>query len=305
MSIRRTRPAAMIRHELGLAQAYRASYADRPTDDELVLLMRNDNERDIAALEAELEQALSGDLELTLDGRPVADHRVTLTYFNRLTDSLQAAFRAVYRTMSPSGSIQRGEATLSIAGTAPGSFKVALTVPTTQLELLDDPLADRAMRRIVQLLQAAVSGTEATTAAEFAAQASEPEVRAMIRVAASMATSGGTTGVRYRAVDGTETIANVRPDAARRLAESLAGRTGREILTVTGHLTMAQDQPPRVRLTTADDEYFAVVTSDELLDRVKTLLFGDVDATLVVDMRTSPTSGTPSTTTELIDLEPA
>lgn len=295
----------MIRHELGLARACRATYADRPTDDELVLLMRNDNERDIAALEAELEQAFSGDLELTLDGRPVADHRVALTYFNRLTDSLQAAFRAAYRTMTPTGSINRGEATLSIAGTAPGSFKVSLTVPAAQLELLEDPLADRAMMRIVRLLQAAASGTEATSAEEFAAGAAEPEVRAMIRLAASMATSGGTTGIRYRAVDGTETIASVRHEAARRLAEALAGRTGREVVTVTGHLSMAQDQPPRVRVTTTDDVYLAVVTSDELLDRVKSLLFGEVEATLVVDMRTSPTSGTPSTTTELIDLEPA
>ncbi len=305
MRSRPTRPVAMIRYELELAQACRASYADRPTEDELVLLMRDDNERDIVALEAELEQALSGDLELTLAGRPVTDHRVALTYFNRLTDSLQAAFRATYRTMTPTGTIQRGEATLSIAGTAPGSFKVTFTLPAAQLELLEDPIADRAMRRIIELLRAADSGASAPTAERFASTATEPEVRAMIRVAASMATSGGTTDVRHRAVDGSETIASVRADAARRLAESLAGRTGREILTITGHLTMAQDQPPRVRLTTADDVYLAVVTSEELLDRVKVLLFGDVEATLVVDMRTSPTSGTPSTTTELIDLVPA
>ena len=40
----------------------------------------------------------------------------------------------------------------------------------------------------------------------------------------------------------------------------------------------------------------------ELLDRVKELLFDEVEATLAVDMRTSPTTGRPDTEIELLDI---
>lgn len=45
--------------------------------------------------------------------------------------------------------------------------------------------------------------------------------------------------------------------------------------------------------------------SDDLLDQVKGLLFGEVIATLGVDMRTSITTGSPNTQTELMEIEGA
>ena len=72
-----------------------------------------------------------------------------------------------------------------------------------------------------------------------------------------------------------------------------------------GHLQMAQDDPARVRITTLDDQYLATILNEELLDRVKHLLFLQVTATLVIDMRTSPSTGAPLTHIELLDLEQA
>jgi hypothetical protein len=303
--VSKVRPIAMIQHDLDTALAYQASYAKRPPAHELVQQMRDANEREIMELRAELAEALSGDLEISLDGHPVQDHRVSIAYFNRVTESLQAAYRSVFRTLSPDGRVRRGEASLSIAGTSPGSFKVALKAPMAQLDLLDDPLIDRAMVVIVELLQAAADGREAPIATEWAARASEAEVRSMIRVASAMASSQGTTKVRWRGVGGAERIVEVPAAAARNLAVALAGKVGREVIVVTGHLQMAQDEPPRVRIRAGDDDHYAAVNSPDMLDRVKSLLFDEVRATLVIDMRTSPTSGTPGTTTELMDLEPA
>lgn len=299
------RSATVIQHDLDTALAYQASYANRPPAHQLVHEMRDANEREITQLRDELAEALSGDLEISLDGHPVENHRVSLAYFNRVTESLQAAYRSVFRTLSPGGTVHRGEATLSIAGTSPGSFKVALKAPMAQLNLLDDPTIDRAMAVIVDLLQSASEGNEAPTAGEWAARASDAEVRSMIRVASAMASSRGTTKVRWRGVDRRERIVEVPAAAARNLAVALAGRVGRELLTVTGHLQMAQDEPPRVRIRAGDDDHLATVKSPDMLDLVKSLLFDEVRATLVIDMRTSPTSGTPGTTTELMDLEPA
>ncbi len=83
---------------------------------------------------------------------------------------------------------------------------------------------------------------------------------------------------------------------------ALAGETGREILTVRGHLEMGQDQPPKARIKTDASEYLASVPTDDLLDRVKDYLFGEVQATLAIDMRTSVTTGRPETQIELLDL---
>jgi nucleotide-binding universal stress UspA family protein len=98
---------------------------------------------------------------------------------------------------------------------------------------------------------------------------------------------------------------SVTADAARSLAIALAGQSGREIVTVVGHLTMAQDRPPRVRVRTQDDDYVAGANTEEMLDRVKELLFDEVRATLVIDMRTSPSTGSPDVNIELMELEPA
>ena len=193
---------------------------------------------------------------------------------------------------------------MSIAGTSPGSFKVALKTPMAQLDLLDDPIIDRAMGVIVDLLQAAAEGREDVTAAAWAARASEGEVRSMIRVSSAMASSQGRTKVRWRGVDGAERIVDVAASAARNLAVALAGNVGREVITVTGHLEMAQDEPPRIRIRAAEDDHVATVHED-MREQVKSLLFDEVRATLVVDMRTSATLGTPRMTTELRDLEPA
>jgi hypothetical protein len=85
---------------------------------------------------------------------------------------------------------------------------------------------------------------------------------------------------------------------------TLAGQVGREVITVTGHLEMAQDRPPRVRVRAPNDDFLAFVP-DELLDQVKSLLFDTVKATLVIDMRTSATTGSPDVDIELMDIEPA
>jgi len=182
---------------------------------------------------------------------------------------------------------------------------VSLKAPASQLDLLDDPIIDRTMAVIVSLLQDAAAGAAPERINDWAGRATEPEVRAMIRVASALASSQGTTSIRWRGVVGSEKVIYLQAAAARALAVSLAGKTGREVITVTGHLQMAQDQPARVRVQAADDEYLASVASPDMLDRVKALLFDEVRATLVIDMKTSPTSGSPDTTTELMDLEPA
>jgi hypothetical protein len=298
------RPIALVRHELASALAYQQRYESRHSDDQWAVRMREDNEREVERLRAELTLALSADLELSIEGVPVEDHRISVPYFNRVLESLQATYRAVLKSMSPDH-LRRAEVTLSVAGTAPGSFKVLLKAPPAQLELIDEPLVDRGMGQIVDLLQAAQAGTIDQVGPAWASRADEPEVRAMIRLAATLAASRGTTHLRWLAVGGTERMVSLSAAAARSLTLALAGEVGREILTVTGHLEMAQDRPPRVRVRTDDDEYIASVKDSEMLERVKSLLFEEVEATLVVDIRTSPTTGIPDTNVELLDLERA
>jgi hypothetical protein len=126
----------------------------------------------------------------------------------------------------------------------------------------------------------------------------------MIKLSATLAVAQGSTTIRWRGIAAPEQIVTLRKEDARDLALALSGRPGREIITVIGHLEMGQDQPPRVRFRTADEEYSAKVPN-ELLDRVKELLFGEVQATLVIDMKTSPTTGSPDTDIELLDLSEA
>lgn len=298
------RSAAEIRHDLVTAVAYQEKYSSRPSDDPLVRQMRSTNDAEIERLQAELRDAMSGVLEVALDGAPVEDHRVTVPYLNRVLESIQSSYRSVLRSLSQDQHLHRGEATLSVAGTGPGSFRVALSIPPTQLELLDDPVADRALSMIVTLLAAAEAGTAAEVGRTWAETQDETSVRSMIRLSASLASSRGTTRLRLTRASGAEQFVTVTSDAARDLAMSLAGQAGREVITVTGHLEMAQDRPPKVRVRTPDDDYLAVVP-DELLDQVKSLLFDTVQATLVIDMKTSATTGSPDVDIELMDLEPA
>jgi hypothetical protein len=264
--------------------------------------MRDENVREIEWLQEELAQALSGHLEVSLSGSPVEDHRVSVPYLNRVLETLQGTYRAVLKSIAPE-KITRAAGTLAVAGTAPGSFKVSLSAPTTQLELMDEPITDRGMGIILDLLTAAEAGEIGHVGPEWAARVEEGAVRSMIRLAAALASSRGTTHVRWRAASGEERLVAVTADAARSLAASLAGEAGREIISVTGHLEMAQDRPPRIRVTTDDDDYVAAVNSPEMLDLVRDLLFGEIRATLVIDMRTSPTTGSPGVDIELLDLE--
>lgn len=298
------RPVSLIRHDLSTAEAFQATYRDRPATDRFAHEMVQDNENEIAQLRRELAEALSADLEISLDGRPVEDHRVSLPYFNRVTQSLQAAYRAIFRSFTTDNSLRRGDAILSIAGTAPGSFRVTFKAPPEQLDLLNEPTTDRAMVELLNILSAGERG-DAEFPRAWIERADEPAVRAMIRVAAALAGSHGRTSFRWRSASGVELIVSLTAERARALATSLAGALGREIVQVVGHLSMASDDPPRVRIRTDDDEYLADVVSEDLLDVVKEVLFNQIRATIVVDMTTSPTTGQPRTKRELIDLEPA
>lgn len=298
------RPAAQIRHDLATAVEYQQRYASRLSDDPLITEMRAANEAEVEELRAELKEALSGVIEVSLSGLPVEDHHVTVPYLNRVLESLQSAYRAVYRSLNQDKHLRKGEATLSVTGTSPGSFRVVLTVPPRQLDLLGDPTADRALGAIVSLLAAAAQGTAAVAGHDWAETRDETAVRSMIRFSASLAGSRGKTTIRLTEASGRQRIVTLTAEAARDLATSLAGQAGREVVIVTGHLEMAQDRPPRVRLRTEDDEHLAVVP-DHLLDQVKGLLFDTVRATLVIDMKTSVTTGSPDVDVELLDLEPA
>jgi hypothetical protein len=297
----RFRPAASIQHELDTARAYRSQCEQRPSTDPLVLSMRSANEAEITQLERELAHATSGELEVTLAGRAFDDHRIGVPLVSRVLETLQATFRAAYRSASPHQRVGRGEATLSLVATATGSFRLILNTPPAQLDLQSAPVADQAMGSIVGLLDAAGRGNAGEAGPVWAQHAEEPLVRSMIRLAATLAGTHGTTNLRWKTSSQNEQLVSVPSDQARSLAVALAGQAGREIVTVTGHLEMGQDQPPRVRVRTADDEYLARVPT-QLLERVKELLFEEIQATLIVDMKTSPTTGSPDTEIELLDL---
>lgn len=298
------RPVAMIRRDLDTALAYRERYRERSSDEPHVLSMRRSNDEEITSLEAELADATSSDVEFTFLGSAYDSHTAAVPYVARVLDSFQATFRAAYRSTVQGGRLKRGEATLALAATTPGSFKLQIKTPSAQLDLLSSPGVDQAMQAISGLLEAAADGTAAAAAAEWASRSEEPAVRAMIRLAVALASAEGATVLRWNGITTTERLVQLHPENARDLAIALAGQTGREVITVVGHLEMGQDQPPRVRIRTADDDYLARVTTDDMLDKVKTLIFGEVSATLVIDMRTSPTTGNPESVIELLDIEP-
>src|SRR5690606_2897038 len=127
----------------------------------------------------------------------------------------------------------RSATTLSVAAFAPGSFKLHLKTPPTQLELLDDPPPEQAMLELVDLLASAESGTVGSVAADWASRAPEPAVRSMIRLSATLAGGGGTTRIRWRGVEKEERLVSLTAEAARTLVEALAGQSGREVITVT------------------------------------------------------------------------
>ncbi len=299
------RPIEHIRRDLAIAGAYRERYQQRPSDDPLVLMMRETNEKEIHALELELKDATAGEIELTLLGPAYAEHRMGIPLLTRILGNLQSTFRAVYRSRRLGGSVHSEEATLSLVATAPGSFKVAVATPSAQLDLLEpSPLIDQAIGEIVRLLVAAEEDQAADVAPTWAATRDEPVVRAMIKFAAALAVAQGSTTIRWHGVSTPEQLVTLRKEDARDLALALSGQPGREIITVTGHLEMGQDQPRRMRPRTTDEEYSAQVPA-ELLDRVKELLFGEVQATLIIDMKTSPTTGSPDTEMELLNLSEA
>jgi hypothetical protein len=299
--VKPVRPVEHIRRDLETAVTYQKRYELRPTDNPLVLRMREANEHEIRDLEAELRQATSGELEVTLTGSAYDQHRVGLPSVTRLLTTLQSSFRAVYRSRVPSGTVRREEATLSLVATTPGSFKISVATPQAQLELLEAPLADQVIDEIVELLAAAEQGRTNEVVPGWAAHQDEPVIKSLIRLSAAFAGVQGVAAIRWRGMDSPEQIVTLRAAAARDLVLALAGQPGREVLVVRGHLEMGQDQPPRIRLKSSDDEYLARVPP-ELLDRVKELLFSEVEATLVVDMRTSPSTGSPDTEIELLDL---
>lgn len=298
------RSIGLIRIDLETAREYQRRAATRPSTDPLVTEMRMANEAEISHLEKELREAMSGVLEVALDGIQIENHRIEVPYFSRVLESIQSTYRAVFRSLSQEMHLHRGEATLALVATGPGSFSVTLAAPPAQLELLDEPRGDRALAEIVSLLEAAANGDAQSAGREWSATRDEASVRAMIRLAASLASSRGSTRVRMTQSSGVEHVTTVSARSARDLAAALAGEPGREILTVTGHLEMAQDRPPRVRVQTEDDVFVADIPPG-LLETVKSLLFETVQATLIVDVRTSATTGSPGIVTELMDIEPA
>jgi hypothetical protein len=170
------------------------------------------------------------------------------------------------------------------------------------LSLLERPLSERALGQLFEVLESSRGRDAEVFAVDWASRSPDASIRAMVRLASALAASHGTTQLRWTSLDGTDRSIQIEPDQARRLAAALAGKTGRELLTVRGHLRMAQDDPPKVKITSAVDEYIALVHDEELLYAVKDLLFGDVIAEIAVDMSTSRTTGAPMPRTELLDI---
>jgi hypothetical protein len=298
------RPTEFIEHELRTALDYQGRSADRPSTNPLVAEMRASNSTEIARLHAELAQARSGQLELSLAGSSVVAYTISASYLSRVLETLQGAYRAVFHSVDPLRSSRRATASLSVVGTAPGSFMVSFRTAPEQLDLLSEPLGDQAIEQIVRLLASAEAGRAPQDARAWAARADDAAVRAMIRFSVTLARSNGTTRVRWRDVNGVEQLVTIAAARARDLTVALAGDAGREVLEVVGHLSMAQDQPPRARVRTTEHTYLATV-GDELLVRIRELLFSEVRATIAIGMTTSPTSGTPETHVELIDVDAA
>ncbi|HWI05499.1 MAG TPA: hypothetical protein VNT52_16960, partial [Acidimicrobiales bacterium] len=207
--------------------------------------MHAENEREIVALERELNLARSSQLELSLEGAPVQDHTVTVPFFQRVLEQLQAVFRSTRRSLlAPGAALSHKDSALLLGATAPGSFRAYFNVPPTQLELADIPAADAALVSIVDLFAAAQDHRVVDVIRTWTSSADEPTVRGMIKLASTLASARGRTDIRLRTADGAERLVRLSAEQARQLAVALAGETGREVVSIVGHLQMAQDDPP-------------------------------------------------------------
>ena len=305
-----------IEFDLATALAYQTTYLDRPSDDRYVRKMRENNDLEISALRRELDEARFTHLVVSLEGTEIEDHSISVPYFQRVLASLQSAVRAVQKAALPQGeSLARRDSTLRLAGTGPGSFQAFITLPPTQLVLGDDlPGADRALSEILDLFEVMAVGTTDEASVQerihdWSARAEDGEIRALIRLSSSLAVSGrnGVTGIRLRPADGQEQSVRVTSTQARALTVLLAGESGHEMLDIRGQLHRLQDDPPRVRIANDTDRWDASIDpmEEDLIERVAGLAFQDVVATILVDMRTSATSGAPTTQTRLIEIDAA
>jgi hypothetical protein len=295
------RPIKMIEAELADAQVMAANTSSLSRDDPFVAIMLEVNDRDIEKLSTELAEARSSDVELSIEGSPVVDHRISVSYLNRVTGSLQSAYKAFVRKLVPKGQSLGAQGGLALAGTGPGSFRMRFITNEEPLSLLERPLSERALGELFELL-ASSNGPDMAVAEQWAARAPAETVRAMIRLASSLAASKGTSQLRWTTLDGNDRVVQIAPDRASRLAAALVGRTGTETIKVRGHLAMAQDEPPKIKVTTATDEHVAAVRDDDLLDAVKELLFDNVIAEILVEMSTSGRTGAPSSRSTLLDI---
>ncbi len=299
------RPIALIAEELASAEQMARAAVDIPRDDPLIASMLDRNRADVERLRVELAEARSSDVQLSIEGRPVTGHRISAPYLARVINDLQAAYRAMAEAVSVEEKPGRTATTLTVASTSAGSFRVQFQTAEEALSLFDRPLSERTLEALFDVMSMSTNPNAGELLREWAATATEDSLRAVIRLAATLASSKGTAQFRWMPPEGGDHVLALPADRARALAVELAGATGREILTVRGHLGMAQDDPPRIRVTTADDEHVANVRDEDLLAVLPELLFGEVVAEIAVDMTTSPTTGAPSIRSELLSLRPA
>ena len=298
------RHLALVRHELETALAFRNATAAREPTDSLSRMMLEQNEHEIAGLQQELSEVLATDLEVVFEGGPVTQHSIGVPYFQRILESMQATYRAMRRSLLPAGeSLSYRDSTLLLAGTAPGSFRAFLQAPG-QLELIGESQADLALFELMTLLEAGTH-PDPGPIIEWAATADERALRAMVRLSSTLAAGSGVTTVRFRSAKGVDRRVTVSAEHARRLTAALVGGgSGVEVVVVTGRLEMAQERPMRVRVRAPTEDYTATA-NDEMVDTIRDLLFSEVQATLSIDMRTSPTTGAPSQRAVLLALGPA
>ena len=300
------RTTSLIRHELETALRYRdeASRDAKYANDPLVRLMFEQNDAEIERLEAELRNAVAADLEVSIEGSPVFQHVVTVPYFHRILDNLQSAYRALLRSHLPDGRrLSAKESILMLAGTGLGSFRAFLKVPG-QGELIGDSRPDEAMTELIRIASSSKGADDTDYLREWAQRADDKALRAMIRLMVTLASSGGSTAIRYATMSGAEHHVTVSATDARSIVAALVGGAGVEILQVSGYLEMAQDRPLKARITSNEDVWSATVP-DELRETVRDLLFEDVDVVLQVHMRTSAQTGNPTQAVTVLSITAA
>ena len=297
------RPASIVADELTAAQSMAEASSTISRSDPLVAFMLRANDEEVAELRNELRESRSSDVEVSIEGRPVTEHRIGASFLARLINDMQAAYRATAEmvagaTVKPT----RAATALTVAATAPGSFRVMFRTAEEQISLLEPPLSGRTLESLFDVISRTEHGDGPESLGAWAAQASEAGQRSLIRLAATLASSQGVAQFRWTPPGADTRVLALSSEAARSLAAGLAGAMGREVLNISGHLSMAQDEPPRIRITTEVDEFLLAVRDEQLLDVVRELLFQDVEAEVVIDMTTSPTTGAPLTRSELLDL---